>query len=610
MPKLAIINLDAFEPENQSSHLYLVSSFLVTRGFDFDIATKPEEMDLYDSFVVICSEIYSFDKIMLMATFDDTLKTLLKVIKKGKLVYGYGSIGASLSFALGLGSLVKTDIKSSFFLKYGAKTISKNKTKFFADFAFNSEHSDGVVDICAAQVDDLSVGFLCGNSVLTSCELDFEILQDFVETSKEIYRYRIPLIKEKSQVFLPEYAPKMSTFEFLVEVGICFEETGLIVKKYRYYQVEVTESFVLEDFMQNNTFLQFGESFAVRSQLSNQNLHILAITKETHYDNTIIKILEGNFYSVSGQKDEIQALLQTSIFGKAYIYPLPETTYSDFIGANINFVLEDLDFGLPKHSFHENQDMYLCKNKFIAILTDKFWVSDTDYLCIPFFGVVTNMTNSWWLSQTRHLVSNNLLTNLSSNILVFDTQKPLNSSVKIVQIEDGQLLSEIQMIHKLQEENLGSETILKIEYQITNLFNFCQQIANSKDIFIANTEINIAWDEVEEKVVVVDTLLSPAKTIYMYQKNDQFTRFNQEFWDIWHSNSYHLHPTQANFSKEIPSLLSLEFIDFYEHLTGNQFAFPDTTNPPKLDQMSAIEKFLLYDQENTDIRSAPHKLGL
>jgi hypothetical protein len=514
-------------------------------------------------------------------------------------------VGLSICYALGLADLVVSDITSSFFLKYGEKVVSKNKTKLATNLGLKKLDNESVIDILPAQIEDFAVGFLCGNSILTCCELDFEILQDFVETNNQTDR--IPLIKEKAKVFLPEFIPKINTFEFLVETTCSFP--SLNIKQYRYYQIETNDLFSLPNYLKEKNMLQAGEVFTVRASLSHLDLHIISILSESESTHLgVIKVLSGNFYAVSGSKQEIQDLLQTKILSypdlKSYIYPLPETTYVDFIQTNIGFVLGELDFGLPKHSFRKNQDMYLCKNKFIAVLNDKFWVSEVDFLSIPFFGVVTNMINSWWLSQTRHMIKNNLLTNLSSNILVFDTKKPLDCSIKIVQIEDGIRLENIKIIH----QNLDTKIIPIIEYQITNLFNFCQQVANSKNIFIGSTEIQIAIDG--EAITIIDTLLCPSQTQYFYLENGEYRELNQKFWNIWQTNSYHKHPAQAKFSKEIISLLSLEFIDFYEKLTSNQFDFPIINTDIRQPQMSAIENFLLYDKEDTDIRLPPHKLGL
>ena len=306
--------------------------------------------------------------------------------------------------------------------------------------------------------------------------------------------------------------------------------------------------------------------------------------------------------------------------------------YEDTIKNNLNNCLTETNLAIGKKRVGKVRDTYELPDRMILITTDRQSAFDRVLAAIPFKGQVLNQISAWWFDKTKQIVLNHVISIPDPNVTigkkctVFPVEfvvrgyitgttntsawinyekgirdfcgNRLPEGLKKNQKFDHPILTPTtksnehdRLISPTEIVSEGLMTQTEWDYvsgQALKLFTFGQTIAAEHGLILVDTKYEFGKDTTGE-IMIVDEMHTPDSSRYWLSESYE-TRLAQgqepenidkEFLRLWfrdHCDPYHdteLPPAPEKLVIE----LSRRYIQLYEMITGENFAFPHETKP-------------------------------
>jgi phosphoribosylaminoimidazole-succinocarboxamide synthase len=307
------------------------------------------------------------------------------------------------------------------------------------------------------------------------------------------------------------------------------------------------------------------------------------------------------------------------------------TTTNDYIAhiqQALPYCLEKTDFPIGKKYQGKVRDTYDLGDRLLLITTDRQSAFDRVLAKVPFKGQVLNLCSAWWFEQTSHIIPNHVLTIPDPNVTIAKKCNvfPIEFVVRgyITGTTDTALwtqykngvrhycgnalpegLKKNQQLEKpmltpttkeekhdrpISPEEIISEGWMTAEdWEIASstalrLYEFGVQTAAKNGLILVDTKYELGKDA-DGRIVLLDEIHTPDSSRYwlMNSYKDRFANqqepenIDKEFLRLWFAD--HCNPYKDAVLPEAPEelivTLSARYIQLYEMITGQRFAFPD-----------------------------------
>jgi len=321
-------------------------------------------------------------------------------------------------------------------------------------------------------------------------------------------------------------------------------------------------------------------------------------------------------------------------------------TYSDFIskvydsdsqitGENVTFQKDG-----PKRMTGKVRDRYEGSDKLALVTTDRQSGFDRMLAKVPFKGQVLNLTSAYWFEQTKHIVSNHILSIPHPNVSIVKKCTPFpiefvvrsymtgSTSTSIWknysngcrnycghELPDGmvknQKLSKIILTPTTKEEEhdrpISEADIVKEEWMTKEDLEVCgkaaiavfthgQKTAAERGLILVDTKFEFGKDE-DGNILIIDEVLTPDSSRYWLAASYEERigqglepeNIDKEFLRLWFSKQCDPYKDEVipDAPKDLVCELSRRYISLYEMITGENFAF---TEGEEAKIASSIEK--------------------
>lgn len=306
--------------------------------------------------------------------------------------------------------------------------------------------------------------------------------------------------------------------------------------------------------------------------------------------------------------------------------------YKERIKRELNNCLTETNLPSGKKVVGKVRDTYDLGGKLVLITTDRQSAFDRVLASIPFKGQVLNMTSAWWFEQTKHITDNHVITLPDPNVTVAKKCDVLpiefvvrgyitgstSTSLWTVYNEGnreycGNILPEgLRKNQKLSEPMLTPTTkekehdrpitpaeivsegwLTQEEWDETGakalaLFAFGQKKALEHGLILVDTKYEFGKDK-NGNILLIDEIHTPDSSRYWiadtYEKrfdaHEEPQNIDKEFLRLWFMKN--CDPYNDAVLPEAPEELVIElsnrYIYLYETITGENFIFPEASEP-------------------------------
>jgi phosphoribosylaminoimidazole-succinocarboxamide synthase len=306
--------------------------------------------------------------------------------------------------------------------------------------------------------------------------------------------------------------------------------------------------------------------------------------------------------------------------------------YLEQIRAAMPFCLTETSFTFGKKYQGKVRDTYDLGDRLMSITTDRLTAFDRQLALIPYKGQVLNLTSAWWFEQTAHIVPNHIIAVPGPNVVIAKKCKvfPIEFVVRgyITGTTGTSLWTQYQKgvrdycgitfpegLRKNQklEQPVLTPTTKETEHDrpITpkeivtegwmsqadwdqashlalKLFQAGVEMAEKHGLILVDTKYEFGRDS-NGQIIVVDEIHTPDSSRY-WLTNSYAERFanaqepeniDKEFLRLWFAK--HCDPYKDEklpiAPQELIEELAARYIQLYEMITGNQFAFMQHPGP-------------------------------
>jgi len=278
------------------------------------------------------------------------------------------------------------------------------------------------------------------------------------------------------------------------------------------------------------------------------------------------------------------------------------------------------------------RDTYDLGNKLVLITTDRQSAFDRILASVPFKGQVLNQTSKFWFDQTKDIIGNAVLSLPDPNVTVARKCKVLPVEIVVrgyitgttdtsawMNYQNGarnlcgnilpEGLKKNQKFEKPimtpttkseeHDENISPEEIIekgliskdkwkKVEEAAFKIFQRGTEIAAKNGLILVDTKYEFGEDE-DGNILLIDEVHTPDSSRYWIEKSykERFERdlepenIDKEFLRLWFKDNCDPYKDEVlpDAPEDLVVELSNRYIQLYEMITGNDFAFPDTSTP-------------------------------
>lgn len=308
------------------------------------------------------------------------------------------------------------------------------------------------------------------------------------------------------------------------------------------------------------------------------------------------------------------------------------TDYSDQIRKYLDNCLTVTSLDRGEKIVGKVRDTYLLEDQLVLITTDRLSAFDRVLAAIPFKGQVLNQTSAWWFEQTRHIISNHVLSIPDPNVTIGKrcTVFPIEFVVRgyITGSTDtalwthykngsrnycGNALPEGLVKNQKLAQNIITPTTKEKDHdrpispteiisevwmstddwefasaKALELFRFGQETAARHGLILVDTKYEMGRDA-DGNILLIDEIHTPDSSRYWitatYDERLAAGRepqnIDKEFLRLWFRDNcdpYHDAELPAA-PEELVIELSNRYIYLYESITGEKFVFPDSARP-------------------------------
>ena len=304
--------------------------------------------------------------------------------------------------------------------------------------------------------------------------------------------------------------------------------------------------------------------------------------------------------------------------------------YKETIRGQITNCIKETDLHIGEKQKGKVRDRYILPDKVILVTTDRQSAFDRILAEIPFKGQVLNQTSAWWFEKTKHIIENHVIDTPDPNVTVgkkcevFPVEFVVRGYItgttntsawtnyeKGVRNFCGNILPDgLKKNQKLPENivtpttkfeehdrNLSRDEIIrenlmsKEDYdyckdKALEIFAFAQDVASRHGFILADTKFEFGTDK-DGNTLLIDEILTPDSSRYWLKSSyqERFLRgeepenIDKEFLRLWFKNNCDPYndETLPPAPQDLVVELSRRYIQLYEMITGQKFAFPDTT---------------------------------
>ncbi len=301
--------------------------------------------------------------------------------------------------------------------------------------------------------------------------------------------------------------------------------------------------------------------------------------------------------------------------------------YMQRIQRELGNCLTETHLPLPGKKQGKVRDTYQLKDNMVLITTDRQSAFDRVLASVPFKGQALNLTSAWWFEQTSHIIKNHVTSVPDPNVTVARLCRPFPIEFVVrgyitgstdtalwtryakgertycgISFPDG--LVKHQKLHEpvitpttkeahdrpiapdeiISEGRMTQEDWLYCSAKALELFAFGQQKALEHGLILVDTKYEMGTDSLGN-IVLIDEIHTPDSSRYWiaesYEERMQSGKapehIDKEFLRVWfveHCDPYH-DEVLPEAPADLISELSYRYIMLYEHITGNDFQFPD-----------------------------------
>ncbi|NIA32034.1 MAG: phosphoribosylaminoimidazolesuccinocarboxamide synthase [Actinobacteria bacterium] len=306
--------------------------------------------------------------------------------------------------------------------------------------------------------------------------------------------------------------------------------------------------------------------------------------------------------------------------------------YKERIKRELNNCLTETNLPLGKKVVGKVRDTYDLGDKLVLITTDRQSAFDRVLASIPFKGQVLNMTSAWWFEQTKHITDNHVIAIPDPNVTVAKKCDVLpiefvvrgyitgSTSTSLWTVYNkgnreycGNILSEglrknqilsAPMLTPTTKEKEHDRPIAPAEIvsegwltqeewdetgaKALALFAFGQEKALEHGLILVDTKYEFGKDE-DGNILLIDEIHTPDSSRYWiadtYEKrfaaHEEPQNIDKEFLRLWFMKN--CDPYNDEVLPEAPEELVVElsnrYIYLYETITGENFIFPEASEP-------------------------------
>lgn len=306
--------------------------------------------------------------------------------------------------------------------------------------------------------------------------------------------------------------------------------------------------------------------------------------------------------------------------------------YLDQIRAALPYCLTETNFTFGKKYQGKVRDVYDLGDKMMLVTTDRLTAFDRQLALIPYKGQVLNLVSAWWFEQTAHLVPNHLIAVPDPNVVITKKCKvfPIEFVVRgyITGTTGTSLWTQYQKgvrdycgIHfpeglkknqKLEQPVL-TPTTKEVEHDrpITpaeivaegwmsqadwdeasqlamKLYHAGVEMAEKHGLILVDTKYEFGRDS-DGRIMVVDEIHTPDSSRYWLSQSYaarleqglEPENIDKEFLRIWFSKQCDPYKDEVlpQAPLELVETLSARYIQLYEMITGQAFAFAQQPGP-------------------------------
>lgn len=301
--------------------------------------------------------------------------------------------------------------------------------------------------------------------------------------------------------------------------------------------------------------------------------------------------------------------------------------YLAIIRDALPYCLTETDFAFGKKYQGKVRDTYDLGDQLILITTDRLSAFDRMLAAVPFKGQVLNLTSAWWFEQTASIVPNHILaipdpnvviakkcqvfpiefvvrgyiTGTTSTALWTQYQKGVREYCGI-RFKEGlrknQCLSQPVLTPTTKDKDhdrpispaeiVAEGGMTKADWDEASdaalkLFQYGTEIAAQHGLILVDTKYELGRDR-EGRMLVVDEIHTPDSSRYWvansyaehFAEGKEPENIDKEFLRLWFAK--HCDPYQDKILPSAPTdlivTLASRYIQLYEMITGNPFAFP------------------------------------
>lgn len=302
--------------------------------------------------------------------------------------------------------------------------------------------------------------------------------------------------------------------------------------------------------------------------------------------------------------------------------------YLETIRTALTGCLTDTDFAFGKKYGGKVRDTYDLGDKLAMITTDRLSAFDRHLTSIPYKGQALNLTSAWWFEQTEKIVPNHLIAVPDPNVMIVKKCQvfPIEFVVRgyITGTTNTSLWTQYQQgirtycgitfpegLRKNQQlevpvltpttkdtvhdkpispaeivaEGWMSQADLdEVSALALTLFQFGSTMAAKHGLILVDTKYEFGRDN-DGRIIVVDEIHTPDSSRYWladsfaerFAKQQEPENIDKEFLRLWFAKN--CDPYQDKILPQAPEelivTLASRYVQLYEMITGNPFAFSD-----------------------------------
>ncbi len=305
----------------------------------------------------------------------------------------------------------------------------------------------------------------------------------------------------------------------------------------------------------------------------------------------------------------------------------------DLIEQQLSHCLTETNFlELGKKYTGKVRDTYVNDQRIVLITTDRQSAFDRILASVPFKGQVLNQVSQWWFDQTKDIVPNAVLSMPDPNVTVAKPGQvfPIEFVVRGYltgvtgtavwtayakgerefcgnHLPDGMKKNQsfVQPMitpttkSEMHDEKISAAEIVQRGLMTQADWDYCanatmqlflrgQELAKQHGLILVDTKYEFAKD-IDDNIMLVDEVHTPDSSRYWLANSyearlvagQEPENIDKEFLRLWFKD--HCDPYNDKVLPEAPKELVIElavrYIQLYEMITGQEFQYPDLTQP-------------------------------